>query len=327
MPNPSPSDLHVDGLLTDVSVAYLQSSTAFGADKLFPRVSVMKQSDKIATYDQGDFLRDESESKRSPGTGAIRIGYNTGSTTYHCDEWALEHAIDDQLRANADAPYSPEADATRWLSQKMAIRREVEFVTGFVSTALWTGSSDAGDIIGGTDFTRWSNAASTPIEDIENASNTMEQKTGMRPNRLAVGRQSWSDLKNHPDIVDRIKHVSKEAVTTDLVARLMGIESIVVLSAVKNTHVEGTSTAVGAYIAGADKALLVHSPSSPGLMTPAAGYTFVWSGLLGSAEGQRVETYRDEATVSDIVRIRGAWTQKVIAPVLGAFFTDTSTNV
>jgi len=326
MPNPTPSDLHVDGYLTDVSVGYVQSSTKFGADRVFPRVPVQKQSDKVALYDRGDFNRDSSGSRRGPGDEAIQVGYRVGSTTYTADEWALEHQIDDQVRANADSPYMPERDATLFLTSLMAIRREREFVTNFFSSGnIWTGSSDGADLVGGTDFTRWSNAASTPLEDVDSAGNTIESVTGFRPNKLAINRTVWGDLKNHPDIVDRIKHTAREPVTTDLVARLMGIDEIVVLAAMRATHGEGTSTAAGSYIAG-DKGLLVYAPSSPGLMTPSGGYTFVWSGLIGSNEGQRIERYRREEKVSDAVRIRAAWAQKRIAPDLGVIFNDASTR-
>lgn len=324
MPNPTAGAVHVDGYLTDISVGFVQSSTKYIADRLFPTVPVAKQSDVVAMYSQADFLRDEVQ-KRAAGAAVERSGYRTNSTSYIADEWALAHPIDDQLRANADAPYMPEEDAVRFLTQKMLIRREVEFVTNFFTTGnLWTGSSDGQDLIGGTDFTRWSNAASTPIEDIHERMARIEAASGFLPNKLAINRQVWFDLKNHPDIVDRVKHTSRDAVTTDLVARLMGIDEVLVAAAARNTAAEGL-THSGAYIAG-DDALLVYAPPAPGLMTPSGGYTFAWTGLIGSNNGQVIERYRDDDAVSDIVRIRAAWAQKKIAPSLGAFFNDCSTN-
>lgn len=324
MPNPTVGSVHANSFLTDVSVAYLQSSTKFVADRLFPRVSVSKQSDTIATYSQADFLRDEVV-RRQAGESAISIGYRTGSTSYICDEWAASVPIDDQLRANADDPYQPDADAARFLAQKMLIKREVQFVTNFFTTGnLWTGSSDGADLVGGTDFTRWSNAASTPIEDIQKQQARVEAASGFLPNKLVINRQVWHDIKQHPDVVDRVKHTSANAVTTDLVAQLMGVDSVLVAAAARNTAAEGLANS-GAYIAG-DDALLVYAPANPSLMEPSGGYTFTWSGLLGSNEGQVIETWRDDAKVSDVVRIRGAWAQKRIAPAVGVFFNDCSTN-
>lgn len=324
MPNPTPGSVHSDSFLTDVSVAYLQSSTKFVADRLFPRVPVSKQSDKIATYSQADFLRDEV-TRRQVGDSAVQIGYRTGSTTYVADEWAAFVAIDDQLRANADDPYQPDADAARFLTQKMLIRREVQFVTNFFTTGnLWTGSSDGADLIGGTDFTRWSNAASTPIEDIQRQQARVEAASGFLPNKLVVNRQVWHDLKNHPDVIDRVKHTSANAVTTELVGQLVGVDEVLVAAASRNTAAEGLAHS-GSYIAG-DDALLVYAPVSPSLMEPSGGYTFTWSGLIGSNEGQVIERWRDDSKVSDIIRVRAAWAQKRIAPAVGVFFNDCSTN-
>lgn len=325
MPNPTPGSVHIDGYLTSVSVAYVQSSTKFVADRVFPRVPVEKQSDVIGMFSQADWLRDEVE-KRQAGDSAVRIGYRPASTSYVADEWAAEHPIDDQVRANASGPYqNPDEAGTRFLSQKMLIKREREFVTNFFTTGnLWTGSSDAQDLIGGTDFVQWSNAASDPIEVIHDKCVRIETATGELPNKLVVGRQVWYDLKNHPDIVDRVKHTSGDAVTTDVVARLFGLEEVLVAAAVHNTAGEGLSYS-GAYIAG-DDALLVHTPSAPSLLTPAAGYTLVWTGLVGSEEGQVIDRYREERSKSDILRITGAWAQKRVAPGLGCFFNNCSTR-
>lgn len=318
MPNPTPGAVHVDSLLTDISVAFVQSSTKYIADRVFPAVSVQKRSDRYATYDRADFLRDEVQ-RRNAGAPAVRIGYRTGSDTYVADEWAAAHAIDDQVRANADAPFMPEEDAVRFLTQKMLIRRDVDFVTNYMGTGIWGVDSS-----GGSDFTQWSNAASTPIEDIHDACFDVEAATGFLPNKLVVGRQVWYDLKNHPDIVDRVKYTSGAPIDTQIVARLFGLDEILVAGAVQNTRGEGL-THSGSHIVG-DDALLVYSPPSPGLLQPAAGYTFVWSGLLGSNMGQVVERYRDEDHLSDIVRIRGAWAQKVVSSALGVFFNNCSTR-
>ncbi len=324
MPNPTPGALHVNTYLTDVSVAYLQSSTKYVADRVFPRVSVQKQSDRVATYDLGDFLRDDVR-KRQSGDSAVQTGYRVGSTSYIADEWALEHPIDDQVRANADSPFMPEEDATRFLTQKMLIKREVEFVTNFFSTGnLWTGSSDAADLIGGSDFVQWSNAASTPIENIDVQKSRIESNTGFLPNKLVLNRVGWYDLRNHPDIVDRVKHTSSDAVSRQLVANLMELDEILVTGAARVTSQEG-STDVGAYIAD-DDALLVYAAPSPSLLQPSGGYTFTWSGLIGSNEGQVIDTRREEGQVSDVVRIRAAWAQKRIAPAVGVLFNNVSTR-
>ncbi len=325
MPNPTPGQVHVDTLLTDLSVAFLQSSTKYVADRVFPRVPVANRSNIYAVYSQADFLRDEV-AKRAAGSAPVRVGYGTDNTNkYSADEYAVEHIIDDQVRANANGPYMPEEDAVKFLTQKMLLRREIDWATKFFSTAIWIGSSKAsGDMVGGTDFTKWSNAASTPIEDLHKEMQNVESKSGYLPNKLVVNRKVWFNLKNHPDIVDRVKYTSADAVSTDIVARLLGLDEILIAAAVKNSAPESL-TYSGSYIEGSN-ALLVYAAPSPGLMQPSGGYTFVWTGLVGSNEGQVVETYRDDKVISDVIRMRAAWDHKVVSNTLGVLFNNASTN-
>ena len=45
MPQPTQTDVHVDAILTNISVAYMQSQSAYVANTIFPTVPVSKQSD------------------------------------------------------------------------------------------------------------------------------------------------------------------------------------------------------------------------------------------------------------------------------------------
>ena len=46
MPNPTRGDVHVNKPLTNISIAYMQMAENFIADKVFPNISVAKQSDR-----------------------------------------------------------------------------------------------------------------------------------------------------------------------------------------------------------------------------------------------------------------------------------------
>ena len=50
MPMLTPSQVHIDAPLTNLTLAYLQSQDTFIADKVFPTVDVQKQSDKYYKY-------------------------------------------------------------------------------------------------------------------------------------------------------------------------------------------------------------------------------------------------------------------------------------
>ena len=67
MPQPNINSVHVDAILTNISVAYLQNQDNFIADKVFPVIPVDKKSDKYFTYTKNDWFRDEAQ-RRAPGT-------------------------------------------------------------------------------------------------------------------------------------------------------------------------------------------------------------------------------------------------------------------
>ena len=50
MPQPTSQDVHVNSILTQMSVAYMQESYAFVASKVFPQINVNKQSDSYFVY-------------------------------------------------------------------------------------------------------------------------------------------------------------------------------------------------------------------------------------------------------------------------------------
>lgn len=325
MPQPTPGDLHVNGYLTQVSVAYTQDETKFIADKVFPRLGVEKQSNHYAIFDKADFLRDEME-RRAPGSETAGGGYRVSRDSYQCEVWGFHVDVDDQTVANADGPFAPMRDATRFITAKELIKREVEWATAFFTTGLWTGSTTATDLVAGTDFTAWTDVASTPIESITDQMANVESLTGFLPNKLTINRRGWNALKNHPDILARISGGATAnapaMVSRQTVAALLELDEILVAAGVRNSAAEGLTGSYN-YIAG-NHALLTYSPAAPAQYEPSAGYTFVWSGYLGSVDGRRIKNYRLEELASERVEIESTWDQKLVAAPLGVFFQNVA---
>jgi hypothetical protein len=328
MPNPTASDLHVNGLLGDLSVAYMNSDASFAAAQVFPYVDVQKQTDVYGIYDRGDFLRDGMR-RRGPFDIAAQGGYNVTTSDYACEVWSEAILVSDRQRANADDPYRPDEDGAVWLAQQRLIRQEVDWASNFFTTGVWTGSTTSTDLSAGdTGYTAaWNDVSSTPLEDVDAQNDAIEGRTGKRANVLVLNRKGWSALRHHPDIVDRVKgtggNSNPASVSKQAVAELMELDKIVVTSAVRNTAEEGATTAVS-YIAG-NHALLAYAASSPGLFEPSGGYIFRWTGLAGQAGGgQGISTYRDDDRKCDRHEIEAAWDCKVAAPLVGAFFQSVA---
>lgn len=311
MPQPTQNAVHVDAILTNISTAYMQQAKNFIATRVFPIVPVSKQSDKFFTYTKNDWFRDEAQ-RRADATESAGGGYNLSTDSYQADVYAFHKDIGDQTRANADAPINVDREAVEFVTSRLLLKMETQFVANYFTTSVW-----------GTDYTPsnlWSDyATSDPISDIETGKRAILSVTGYEPNTLVLGYDVFTSLKNHPDLVDRIKYTSSQIITEELLASLFDVPRVMVAKAVKATNNEG---ATGAYAFTHGKhALLTYSAPSAGLLQPSGGYIMSWTGVsggLGATVGtsrMRMEQYKADRVEAEI-----AFDMKVIGTDLGYFF-------
>lgn len=319
MPQPTSGAMYVNELLTNVSVGWMQRPEKFVAMRAFARVPVQRESARYAEFDRGDMLRDEM-AVRGPSAESAGTGYRVSTTPYHCEVWALHKDVDNRDRTNAMRPFNPDRDAARFLAQKALIKMDVEWAAAFGGTGLWTGSTTGSDLTAGTEFGAFDDVSSTPIETVSEQQVEVESNTGFLPNVLVVNRRGWIALKNHPDIVDRVKHTNPNAITTEQVARLMDLDEILVASAVRNTAQEGEAASVD-YIFG-NHAVLLYRTSTPAIDEPSSGYVFAWEGLEGSTDGVTVSTIDMPLKKATRHEIETAFDMKVVAPITGVAFRN-----
>ena len=315
MPQPTLNQVHVDAILTQISVAYIQEQSNFISTKVFPIIPVDKKSDLYYVYTKNDWFRDEAQ-RRAPATESAGSGYNIGTDNYNCDVFALHKDVDNQVVANTDRPLDPFRDATRFVTQKMLLRQEIQWTSDYFVSGVWD-----------TDVTltdTWDDyASSDPIDDVEEGKETILGTTGHEPNTLVLGYQVWRKLKNHPDIIDRIKYtrIGSPATAAELLAGLFGVDRIVVARAIKATNDEGATEAYD-FIQG-KQALLLYVARSPGLYEPSAGYTFAWRGVsqgVGATIG--VTRIPMRLKKAERVEVEKAWDNKVVASDMGYFWTN-----
>lgn len=337
--DPTANAVHVNAPLTNISIAYMQEATNFVADRVFPNIPVRKQSDKYWKYDRSDFWRNQMQ-VRAPGTESSGSGWKMdANSTYFADVWALHKDIPDQVRANADDPLNLDSDASQWLTQQGLIAREVSWASAFFTTGVWTGITGAAADVTGVaaspstnEVLQWSDANANPIADVKAYSDTVWLLTGMRPNTMVLGRQVWTKLSEHADLIDRIKYSggvspsSPAIVSLQATAALFELERILIMDGIYASSAENPSfeTAMTTASIAGKKALLCYVPPAPGLMTPSAGYTFSWTGYLPGqgSYGQVVSSFRMGHLKSDRVEMEMAYDQKVTCTDCGVFFNS-----
>ena len=327
---PGPGDVHINRPLTNISIAYMQSRPGFVAGQVFPNIPVQSKSNAFFTYDRGEFNRDAME-ERAPGAESAGGTYTVDQDTYYARVYAYHKDVPDQVRDNQDQPINVDREATEFATLKGLIKREVTWVGRYLTTGVWTFEAEGADARSpsldprGTanKLVHWSDPSSTPIEDIRLLKRVVLEETGFMPMTLTLGRPVFDTLLDHPDIVGRLDRgqTSGPAVATrDSLAALLELDSVLVMDAIQNTAQEGQA-ASHSFIGG-KHALLSYRPATPGLLTPSAGYTFGWSGMVGAGdEGIRIKRFRMEHTESDRIEAQMAYDQKLIAADLGTFFS------
>ncbi|HEX7334224.1 MAG TPA: hypothetical protein VF290_22150 [Pyrinomonadaceae bacterium] len=315
MAQPSVSEVHVNRPLTNASTAYVQTDDKFVATQVFPTVPVEKQSDLITTYNKNDFFRDEAQ-PRADGDQSAGSGYGTSNTPYACIVYALHKDIGPQVRRNADPERDLDREATLWLTQRMLIRQEKQWVDDGFKTGVW-----ANDV---TPASLWSDFTSSDIiEDMETGKETILINTGQEANKAVFGYKVFRKAKNHPDILDRIKYTTQttgRTVTPQLLAAMFDLDQVLVAKSVIATNREG-ETAVYDFTHG-KHALLLHTPDAPGLLTPAAGYTLSWR-EISQGMGADIAITRERIPLTngaDRVEAQVAFDNKILGTDLGYFF-------
>lgn len=330
MPQPYAQQVHIDVALTNISVAYLQNNADYIADKVFPVLPVQHQSNKYFIYRRGDFFRDVA-TKRAPGTESSGGGYNLDTGSYFADVWSHHKMVDPQIRSNSDQPLDADRDATIWVSQILGIKREVQFLAKYFTTSVWTGSSTGSDIVPSP---KWDAANSTPIEDTETQQFNIKQKTGKWPNRFALGANVYKALKNHSEILDRIKYTQRGVITPEIIASILAPPSapeggdvdfqVLVAAGIYNTAPEGETDSMS-FLATPQDALLCYAEQNPGIMKPSAGYIFTWTpigGYLARVIQIPMPWLGVDSNGQPAVRVEGEMTfdANVVASDMGAYF-------
>ena len=325
MPMLTPSAVHIDQPLTNLTIAYVQDQNAFIADKVFPVVGVERQSDKYYIYDRDNMNRSGDVKALAPRTEVNRIGMSLSNASYFADVYGLGMDFDEQTLANEDAALDIRSAGAQTLTNRLLIHREEQFADTFFKAGVWGTDSTLSGTSQWSDYTN-----STPIQAVTDARRSMQLASGgFKPNCMVVGKEVRDKLINHPDILARLNGgstVSNPALITDAkLAEIFEVESFYVMEAVKNSSVEGVAES-NAFIGGKN-ALLVHKAPNAGLMTPMAGGTFAWNNIPSANNlGITVESYSDDALkrmqVAEHIQVKMAYDMKVTGADLGFLFVN-----
>ena len=311
-------DLHLNQYLTNLSIAYMQDADQFVAGKVFPSVRTNKQTNKYTILSRADWNRSEMK-PRAPTTEAVYAQWGRSSDFYDCEEFALGTLVSDQDKANADDPIRPTEDAARYLAHQVLLHRERKWADAYFKAGVW-----GVEVTGGTEVSRFSDPAGDPIKDIKKLMRDQLKATGFKPNKLILGQKSADELLEHPDIIERVLYAPVDGLArAELpeLARLFGLDSVMVVGAIQNTAAEGAAEASD-FILDEEDALLVYAPANAGDKIATAGTVFEWTGVTPELQSTGIFEIREPKKRADHYEVNDNCDMKVTGADLGVYMIN-----
>ncbi len=303
---PEVSQVHIDAALTNISIAY--KNPAFISDIVAPPVNVKKQSDKYFIYDESRERFRETDDKRAPGAEANEVDFELSTDNYFCDDHALISVIPDEERSNADEAIKPDIERVEFLTDKIALNKEIQLVERIAADSDIPGESLSGEF-------QWSDYENTetsdPIAAVEAKKSLIQQGVQIMPNTLILPYEVFQKVRFHPKVIEKIQYVKMGVATSSILADLFDVERVLVPRALKNTAKRGQDASLS-NVWGKNAALL-YIPQRPSPRTVAFAYSFIWS-PEGSVSGYIAETWRANNRKADVVKVQRYYDQKIVAP-------------
>jgi hypothetical protein len=305
MATPTVRDVHVDTAMTGISIGY--SNAEYIGEQVFPRVPVAHKSDYYYIFSPGAWFRDEVK-QRAPGTRAAKADYTISTASYVAIQYAIGHDVPDEVRKNADAVLQPSIEATEFVTDALLRSQERRIAAKVMSSTLWKYGACPSDTSG------WDADTSDPFGDIEAAVNSVVSNVGRLPNTFVTSWDVWRRLRNHPDLLDRIKFTRPGGkVEPSDITNWFGIPKILVGTSLYDSANEGATAAL-TYIWG-DGVWIGFVPPAPGLRIPASGY-------LLEFETRAVNQYRNDQEHSDTFEALHSTAEVISCSEAGAYIID-----
>jgi hypothetical protein len=129
-------------------------------------------------------------------------------------------------------------------------------------------------------------------------------------NTVVINYPTFNAIKEHVSIVDRIKYTSPDSVTAPMVAKLFGVDRLLVASGIRNTGQELVITTTADAWIWTDMAFVAYIPNSPSLCTPSALYQLTKNEF---GNPYKVKKWREEEREGDFIEVGTMYQHKVVA--------------
>lgn len=230
----------VNAELTAIAIGFQNPEDQLIADRVLPRIPTPKKfTYTLYTEQQGYTVPNTRVGRKSEPN---MVDFGGSLLTGECLDYGLDDIVpNDEVAAweampkpSTGGPVNPVNLSTMMLTGLVALDREIRVAGQVFNTASYSGSNQS--TLSGT--SQWSDQVnSNPLSAILAALDVML----VRGNKMVIGRQAWTQLRQHPKIVQAIGRSAQLGGNASLqqVADLLELQEIVVGQAFYNTAKKG----------------------------------------------------------------------------------------
>lgn len=315
--------------LSNLAIAYYEEAT-FAHKRLFPNCPVQLPSGYYYTFSKSDLARDNVRQKPDYGTVAPAV-MGMSDDSYSCKVYQIIIGLDKIItlpyqRAGAAGSADPYRARVKTITEQLALHQEIEFAEKFFQAGVWSNewTGAASFNAAAKQFTKFDNSDTDPVAFIDARMIDIRRNGRRKPNKLALGIETFAALKNNPFIKERIKYsgtTQNPAVVNETVlAQIFGVDEVIVLDATYNDAGVGQGENMQ-YVCDSKGALLLYAPSAPQIDLPSAGMTFTWQ--LNGGDYIAVDTFEGEGgSHTDFMEAIIAYDMRKTSDALACYMKD-----
>lgn len=320
MPAPSTT---LNGYRPDLGMMFQfdveMDNAGFIANRMAPVFEAAEQNGTIGVIPLKAF-RQTPQTGRDNRGNYNRVTFGFQDETYVTRENGLEMPIDDRRSKIYRSWFDFETSCAA-VTLNMVMRAYEMRVAALLHNATTFAAATAAVT---NEWNDWTNA--TPITDVMKAKLAVWNATGIYPDTLQVNRRQFDNLCACDQITTKIASsgagtpVKAADVTKEILANCFNLREIIVADSSKDTANEGQSVSIS-QIWSDEYAMLFKAPRSNRIEEPCLARTIHW-GADGSSIGGTIETYYDDPSRGNVIRVRHDTQERVMYTSLGYLLSN-----
>lgn len=298
MPRPTSATTVSRPDLSALAMEYLENQADFIGTRILPYFDVDEQSGQYPVI-PAEALLGVPETKRAPRAPYGRDNWEFENDNYNCVENGWEEPVDD-VEAKLYSRFFDAEEIAMLRAMGVILRVQEKRIADMLFNAS---NFTAHAITNEWDSNHYTDAV--PITNVNTARQAIHDAIGVEPNTLVIAYDTFHHLGLMAQILDKIKYTYSALAWNEIgpkvLAEAFGLDNILVGKNMYNSAKKGQAASLAA-LWNHEYALLCRVSSSRDLKDPSLGRTFRW--IKECTENMVVESYREEAIRSEIIRAR-----------------------